>query len=151
MKRLFVYLGGVPHSLVPGSAFGILRDMLQRFPPLRLRAAWGMVLLAALLLAQGVRVCLHVPHDAPAQPYAALHLESEFSSLGEHNDSAADQHYSLFGILKKLPGDIPLALFVALALALRASARSPRPAAAGLTPPAAGVYRWRPPLRAPPY
>lgn len=128
--------------------------MLQRIRRLRIKSALSVFLIAALLLAQGVRVCLHAPHEAhdgPAAQRAALHLESELSTLGEHDDSAADWHYSLFVILKKLSGDSPLAALAALILVLFAPARVPRPAPSDFTPSAAGAYRWRPPLRAPPY
>ena len=115
--------------------------------------AW---LILVLLLAQGLRVCMHAygaPHAADhAHDVAATHLESAFSVLDDHGEAVSDTHITLIGVLKHLAFE-PLiaALFITLLSALLL-----QPCAAWRTRPRDRIFRpshghyFSPPLRAPP-
>ena len=80
-------------------------------------------LILALLLAQGLRVCIHAydaPHSAEhAHDVAATHVESLFSVLDSHDEEMSDTHITLFGILKHLSAQPLVAvLFIALLILL---------------------------------
>lgn len=113
-------------------------------------------LILALLLAQGLRVCIHAygaPHVAEhAHDVAATHLESAFSMLDDHGEAMSDTHITLIGILKNLTAE---PLFVALFITLLFVLLRQQPAAWFAQPrdrvfrPPHGHY-FSPPLRAPP-
>ena len=113
------------------------------------------LLLPILLLAQGLRVCIHA-YDAPhaaehAHDVAATHIESSFSVLDGHGEAMTDTHITLIGILKNLTAE-PLAalFFITLLLVLL------RQTLAWLVQPRDRIFRpphghyFSPPLRAPP-
>ena len=118
--------------------------------------AW---LILALLLAQGLRVCIHaygnlthVTAHAHAHDASAAHLESTFAMLDGHDESLSDVHVPLTGVLKHLATE-PLiaALFITLLFVLL-----PQLSVAWRTRPHDRVFRpplghyLSPPLRAPP-
>ena len=113
-------------------------------------------LILALLLAQGLRVCIHAygaPHAADhTHDVAATHLESAFSMLDDHGEAMSDTHITLIGILKNLTAE---PLFVALFITLLFVLLRQQPAAWFAQPrdrvfrPPHGHY-FSPPLRAPP-
>ena len=118
----------------------------------RILIAW---LILALLLAQGMRVCIHAygaPHSAEhAHEVSATHLESTFSVLDDHGEAMSDKHISLIGLLKHLsPEPLIALLFVTLLLVLL------RQTVVWLAQPRNRVFRpphghyFSPPLRAPP-
>ena len=118
----------------------------------RILIAW---LILALLLAQGMRVCIHAygaPHIAEhAHEVSATHLESTFSVLDDHGEAMSDKHISLIGLLKHLsPEPLIALLFVTLLLVLL------RQTVVWLAQPRNRVFRpphghyFSPPLRAPP-
>ena len=112
-------------------------------------------LLPMLLLAQGMRVCIHAygaPHTAEhAHAVAATHLESAFSMLDDHDEAMSDTHVSLIGLLKHLSSEPLVALFfITLLLVLL------RQTIVWLAQPRDHVFHpphghyFSPPLRAPP-
>ena len=116
--------------------------------------AW---LILALILSQGLRMCMHAYGDPThvaehAHDVAATHLESAFSMLDDHGEAVSDAHITLIGMLKHLSSE-PLiaALFITLLSVLL-----PQPGAAWRTRPRDRVFRpphghyFSPPLRAPP-
>ena len=83
--------------------------------------AW---LILAMLLAQGLRVCMHAYGDSAhtaghAHDAAATHLESTLSTLDSHDEALSDSHVTLLGILKHLSTE-PLftVLFITLLFVL---------------------------------
>ena len=112
-------------------------------------------LILALLLAQGLRVCIHA-YDAPhaaehAHDVAATHLESSFSMLDEHGETMSDTHVSLIGLLKHFSSEpLVVLFFITLLLVLL------RQTVVWLAQPRDRVFRpphghyFSPPLRAPP-
>ena len=114
--------------------------------------AW---LILALLVAQGMRVCLHdfsVHHAASdVHESAAMHLESTLSMFGNHDEEISDVHITFDGILKHASlAPLFALLFVTLLLVLCRPnvARLEQPRDRVFTPPL-GHY-FSPPLRAPP-
>ena len=79
-------------------------------------------LILALLLAQGMRVCIHAygaPHIADhAHEVSAPHLESAFSMLDGHGEAVSDTHISLIGMLKHLSAQPLIAVVLLLTLIL---------------------------------
>ena len=126
---------------------------MTRYTARRTLIAW---LIFALLLAQGLRVCMHdygAPHVAEhAHDVAATHLESTFSVLDDHGESISDTHITLTGILKQIT-DKPLfaALFIVLLFILLVQQRTVWLAQLRdrVFRPPLGRY-FSPPLRAPP-
>lgn len=113
-------------------------------------------LILALLLAQGLRVCIHA-YDAPhttehSHDAAATHLESSFSMLNDHGEEMSDTHISVIGILKILTSESLLAvLFITVLFILliqQCVVRLGQPLDNFFRPPS-GQY-FSPPLRAPP-
>ena len=113
-------------------------------------------LILALLLAQGMRVCIHAygaPHIADhAHEVSATHLESAFSMLDDHGEAVSDTHISLIGMLKHLSAQplIAVVLMLTLILVLLRTGvlRLVQPRDQAFRPPH-GHY-FSPPLRAPP-
>ena len=113
-------------------------------------------LILALLLAQGMRVCIHAygaPHIADhVHEVSATHLESTFSVLGNHEEEMSDTHITLIGILKHLLAQplIAVVLLLTLILVLLQTGilRLAQPRVQVFRPPH-GHY-FSPPLRAPP-
>ena len=112
-------------------------------------------LILALLLAQGLRMCIHAygaPHtEDHAHDVTATHLESSFSMLDEHGEAMSDTHVSLIGLLKHFSSEPLVALFfITLLLVLL------RQTVVWLAQPRNRVFRpplghyFTPPLRAPP-
>jgi len=114
--------------------------------------AW---LILALLLAQGLRVCIHAygePHIAAhAHDAAATHLESTFSMLDNQDTAMSDAHVTLLWILKHLSSE-PLiaALFITLLFVLlrQGAVWFAQPRNRIFYPPHGHFFS--PPLRAPP-
>jgi len=126
-------------------------QLFRRRTPTQLIAV--VVTLFALLVGQGLRLCLHTADAANAGPAhtTVSHLESNLLSPGEPDDGA-DQHVSLgLAVVKQLAdGALAILLTVALVWLLpplrqyfAVSRRTP------LLP--SGDFRLRPPLRAPPF
>lgn len=112
-------------------------------------------LILALLLAQGLRVCIHAygaPHaEDHAHDVAVTHLESSFSVFDGHGEAVTDTHISLVGILKYISSEpLMAALPITLLLSLLWQG------AVWLAFPFSHVFRpprghyFSPPLRAPP-
>ena len=113
-------------------------------------------LILSLLLAQGLRVCIHaygnLTHVAThAYDASATHLESTLSMLDGHDEASSDVHVPLIGVLKDLAAE-PLiaALFITLLFVLlwQGAVWLARPRDRVFRPPY-GHY-FSPPLRAPP-
>lgn len=114
------------------------------------------LLLLALLLAQGLRLCLHAPHaaDEGHAHATAIHLESNLASPADSDDDAKDSHVSLSFVPFK-PGQFDdgiaaavLPAAVLLLLLFRQTAHVPAPVE--IVPTLSSGHRLRPPLRAPP-
>ena len=125
------------------------------FAALRSRRALFMpLLLVALLFAQGLRLCLHAPHDAEADHVhtTMLHVESDLNTDGDGDDSPGDQHVPMtLAFFKKVADAAPWVMLVALAVLFLLPPVVDRPAAGPVAAlPLTGGHRWRPPLRAPP-
>lgn len=111
-------------------------------------------LVLALLLAQGLRLCLHVsdPANEGHVHSAALHLESGFNADIDADDTSKNGHVSLaFTLFKQIANDALAVVLVTAIIALFLFSPSPpfyRPARS-LPPPDRG-HRRRPPSRAPP-
>jgi hypothetical protein len=111
------------------------------------------ITLVALLVGQGLRLCLHPADATDAGPAhaTASHLESDLLSPGEPDDSA-DRHVSLGLAMVKQLTDGVLAILLTVALIWLLPPTSQRFAVSRSTPlPPSGDYRMRPPLRAPPF
>lgn len=111
------------------------------------------ITLLAVLVGQGLRLCLHSADmiDAGAAHAATTHLESDLLSPGE-SDENTDQHVSLsLAMIKQLADGVLAILFtVALIWLLpRTRQRFAISRNSPLLP--SGEQRLRPPLRAPPY
>lgn len=125
----------------------------------RNRSAAGNILifvaLLAVLLTQGLRLCLHTPHveDVGHAHAAAVHLESDLTSPAESDDDANDRHVTLgLALVKQLIDSLAFAVLLAVVWALflpRLSQRFAVPRNIRSLPSVA--YRLRPPLRAPPF
>ena len=114
------------------------------------RSALVFWLILALLLAQGIRMCLHA-HDAPAHEHAStVHLESTLSVVADHEESVFDADVSL-AMLSKVFSTPVFALvlaFVFFVPILRQLVRYRPPAKFWF--PVSATYSLTPPLRAPP-
>lgn len=125
------------------------------FTALRSHRTWFLpLLLVALLCAQGLRLCLHAPHDADVDHVhsTALHVENDLSTDGDGDDSPGDQHVPMtLAFFKKVADATPWVMLVALAVLFLLPPVVDRPAARPVAAlPLTGGHRWRPPLRAPP-
>jgi len=124
--------------------------LLRRRTPTRYVAV--VVTLLALLVGQGLRLCLHTadPTDARHSHATAAHLEGNLMSPGEPDDGA-DQHVSLGLAVIKLVSDGVLAISLTVALVWLLPPLRQSFAVSRDTPllPSAD-FRLRPPLRAPP-
>ena len=111
------------------------------------------ITLLALLVGQGLRLCLHPADATDAEPThtSAAHLESNLLSPGEPDDSA-DRHVSLSLAMVKQITDGVLAVLLTVALIWLLPRTRQRFAVSRSTPLLpVGDYRLRPPLRAPPF
>jgi len=128
----------------------VMLHLLRRRTPTRLIAV--AVTLLALLVGQGVRLCLHTADaaDVGHTHAATAHLESNLLSPGEPDDGA-DQHVSLGLAVVKQVTDGALAVLLTVALVWLLPPLRQHFAVSRSTPrlPSAG-FRLRPPLRAPP-
>ncbi len=120
----------------------------------RTRVTLVTLMVFGVLLAQGLRVCLHMPHagDTEHVHATAVHLESDLALPADSDDDANDRHVALgLALIKKLTDSPAFALFLAAALLLllpRPEQRFAVPRNAAPLPSA--DRRLRPPLRAPP-
>ena len=113
-------------------------------------------LILALLLAQGLRVCIHgygnLTHAAEySHESTATHFEGTLNMMDGHDGSSSDVHVPLFGMFKVVAVDPLVAvLFVVLALVLvrQGTVWIARARTLDFRPPH-GHY-FSPPLRAPP-
>jgi hypothetical protein len=111
------------------------------------------LMLAAAVLAQGLRLCLHAPHVADSDHVhsVAVHLESSLVAPADSDGDANDNHLSFaFALVKKLADGSALAVAVT-AFWLLSVPRSPGRlnARSDVAPPSGDRHR-QPPLRAPP-
>jgi len=121
---------------------------LRRRTPTRYVAV--VVTLLALLVGQGIRLCLHTADPADAFHAQAAHLESNLLSPGEPDDGA-DQHVSLGLAVIKLITDGVLTILLMVALVWLLPPLRQHFAVSRNTPLLpSGDFRLRPPLRAPP-
>ena len=163
LPRPWITLGAVvARVLAAASAFGLvaLPDVLyaavmfrhfRRKTPTRLIAV--VITLLALLVGQGLRLCLHPADATDAGPAhaTASHLESNLLSPGEPDDSA-DRHVALGLAMVKQITDGVLAILISVALVWLLPRIRQRFAVSRSTPLLpSGDYRLRPPLRAPPF
>jgi hypothetical protein len=112
-------------------------------------------LIPALLLALGLRLCLHVPHaaDDTHTHTTAIHLESHLASptdTDDANDSHVSLAFALFKFGEFLDGLAVTAVLAAALLLFLPRQTPPVPAPVGAVPALPGGHRFRPPLRAPP-
>lgn len=112
------------------------------------------LLLVAILFAQGLRLCLHAPHEAEAGHVhtTALHIENDLLAEDDSNDTTGDRHVPIsLAFIKKLANTVLWVVPVAAALLFVLPRVASRPLAEPQYAfPFAGHYRRRPPLRAPP-
>jgi hypothetical protein len=111
------------------------------------------ITLLALLVSQGLRLCLHTEDAAgAAHTHAtAAHIESNLLSPGEP-DNSADRHISLGLAMVKQISDGLLAILLTVALIWLLPPVRQHFAVSRNTPLLqSGDFRLRPPLRAPPF
>jgi hypothetical protein len=111
------------------------------------------IAILALLVGQGLRLCLHTADatDAEHTHATAAHLESNLLSPGEPDDSA-DRHVSLGVAMVKQITDGALAILLTVALIWLLPPTRQHFAVSRSTPLIPSCdYRLRPPLRAPPF
>jgi len=124
--------------------------LLRRRTPTRYVAV--VVTLLALLVGQGLRLCLHTadPTDAGLAHATAAHIESNLMSPGEPDD-CADRDIPLgLAVVKQLT-DGALAILLTVALVWLLPPLRQSFAVSRSTPRLpSGEFRLRPPLRAPP-
>ena len=114
------------------------------------------LLLPVLLLAQGVRVCLHdfdnPAHGVEHQHSTPLHLESTFSSLNDHEEAPGDVDVPLSALIKLYVAALAFAIVTASAFLLPTSPlHGLRFSSGGSLPFYFPVLHYlSPPLRAPP-
>ena len=115
----------------------------------------ALLLLPALLFAQGLRLSLHKPVDAAHMAghthVSAVHLESIMSIASDHEESVGDVNVAFAVLLKIFYSFLAFAMvsaFVVLAIAPRACRRRMALLQVYFHPYA--VYNLTPPLRAPP-
>lgn len=116
----------------------------------------ALLLLPALLLAQGLRLCLHHTVDATYKDghthASAVHLESTLSVAGDHEESVGDVDVAVASLLKIFYSMLAFAVvsaFVVLTAIPRVRRRRLMPVQFCFHPYA--VYSLTPPLRAPPH
>jgi hypothetical protein len=112
-------------------------------------------LVAALLFAQGMRLCMHVHHEpvraADHHHVSTVHLESALGSAADHEESASDVDVPFAALLKAFYSALAFALvsmLVFLAPVMRQLTRRGPPAEFWFRPSTA--YNLTPPSRAPP-
>lgn len=127
-------------------------QLFRRKTPIRLVVVF--TTLVSLLLAQGLRVCLHdaVGDGSFHISITAAHLESDFVADHEDGSSTSAKEVSLVTVLKQFGAEIKqiaviLALLALLPLVLLAERVSTRTVTAA---PYICFHARRPPLRAPP-
>src|SRR3989344_4219933 len=118
---------------------------------------WAIILglVAALLFAQGIRLCMHVHHEpvraADHHHVSAVHLESALGSAADHEESASDVDVPFAGLLKAFYSALAFALvsmLVFFAPVMRQLTRRCPPA--GFWFRSSTAYNLTPPSRAPP-
>lgn len=115
----------------------------------------ALLLLPALLLAQGLRLCFHSPVDVAHMDQhvhaSAVHLESTLSLAGDHEESAGDVDVAFAALLKVFYSLLALTLVSAfVVLVITPRVRRGRIAPGQFCFPPYAVYSLTPPLRAPP-
>ena len=111
----------------------------------------ALLLVPLFLYAQGLRLCLHAGTADHLDRGLTVHLESNLSTVADHDTSDADVDVSLAMLIKTFHST----LIFALALALISLVYLPRRLARRISPPEfrfppSAVYSLTPPLRAPP-
>jgi hypothetical protein len=121
----------------------------------RTRRAVALLLLPVLVFALGLRVCLHADGAAALAPgqvhAAAVHLESDLTTAGHHDESSTDVDVSFEGLMSLMVLSLLFVLAVVclrLAPVLRTFRRISLASIQRVAPPP--VYLLAPPLRAPP-
>jgi hypothetical protein len=115
----------------------------------------ALLLVPALLLAQGLQLCLHVHDDAVYSAdhahASAVHLESTLSTAGEHNESATDVDVTLAALLKAFYAALAFVIVSVLVFHTRPQLGPiGRPWPSDFWPHPRDIYHLTPPLRAPP-
>ena len=112
-------------------------------------------LVAALLFAQGVRLCMHVHHEpvraADHHHVSTVHLESVLGGAADHEESASDVDVPFAALLKAFYSVLAFALVsmpVFFAPVMRQLTRRCPPA--GFWFRSSTAYNLTPPSRAPP-
>ncbi len=112
------------------------------------------LLLAAALLTQGLRLCLHEPHAQDTTPthVTAVHFESNPTLPADTDDDANNRHVELgFAFVKQLTDNLAFAVLLAVAWMLFLPRTNRRFAVSrDASPVPSADRRLRPPLRAPP-
>lgn len=130
--------------------------MLERFRrPSHARLLLAVVALVALVMAQGLRLCLHADdvfvHQSIGYSATGLHLEGDLMASDAGADEPGERHFDLgFGLLKHL-SDAGAAILIAVFLVLFSPLRARQyfePAESRL--PYSSDPRRRPQPRAPP-
>ena len=114
------------------------------------------LLLPVLLLAQGVRVCLHdfdnPAHSVEHQHSSPLHLESTLSALGDHEEAPGDVDVPLSALIKLYVAALAFAIVTATVFLLPALRQQGHRFPSGDSRPFyfPVLHYLSPPLRAPP-
>ena len=111
--------------------------------------------LLAVLLTQGLRLCLHTPQtaDAGSAHSASVHFESDFVPSADADDEANNRHVAPgLTLVKQLTDNFAFAVLLAAVWVLFLLRPNQRFAVPRNTRSLLSVaYRLRPPLRAPPF
>ena len=113
-------------------------------------------LLPLLLLAQGVRVCLHdfdsAAHGVEHQHSTPLHLEGTLSGLSDHEKLPSDVDVPFSALIKLCAASLAFALIATFVFIMPVLSRHGLLLSSGnsRTPDSPALYYLRPPLRAPP-
>ncbi len=114
-----------------------------------------LLLLAAALCTQGLRLCLHASHteDAGHAHVVAVHLESDLLSRADSDDDTNDRHVAIgLALVKNLTDSPAFAVLLAVVLVLFLPPPHRRFAVSrDAVPVQSADRRLRPPLRAPPF
>ncbi len=124
----------------------VSRSILNR----RIIRCVALLLVPLFLFAQGLRLCLHTDTTDHARTLT-LHLESNLSTVADHDESAADADVSFAMLVKAFYSALVFTLAFALVLLVhlprRLARRIPLPE---FLLPTSVAYSLTPPLRAPP-
>lgn len=116
------------------------------------------LLILALLLAQGMRVCMHAYGDPDhvathAHDVSSTHIESTLDIFDGHDEALSDTHVTLVWMLKHLAAEpLMVALLIALLFILKPQATTLwRTSLRKRIFPSSYGHYFSPPLRAPPH